>query len=499
MRINSFLEASQTIFTNSTFYLGIYSDIFLIIVILLLLLYFVFIDFISKYKFISYTLITQISIICVLILTMLIFNESYLTFYNFSFLLNNTFFNNSVKKLIIFFFIMLLLLSINYFKFEQVFKFEYYILVFLSLLGLFIIINSYDLISMYLGIELQSLCFYILATFKPYNNFSGEAGLKYFILGAFSSGMLLFGCSLLYGITGLTNFYELELFFQIMDNSYFLNSLIISIFFILIGLFFKLSAAPFHMWAIDVYEGSPTLVTAFFSIIPKIGILTLLLKFFFFLFNLYWNYFNQFILISIFLSLIIGTFSALLQVKLKRILAYSGVTHVGFLLLGLSINTIEGFYSVFFYIVIYMLLSLTLFSIILSIYKWNTYLKIKHISEVILLFKGNSILSFLFGLTLFSIAGIPPLIGFYSKFYVFVAAIQVKYYFLVLVAALISVISTIYYIRLIKLMFFKNINYYLFFKPIPIQNTLIISFFFLFNIFFFYLIFFFYYDQIFVF
>ena len=484
MKLNTFFDNTSIILTTNYNYLGIYSDFFLITVILLLITYFVFLEYKGNYKFILVNVISNISILSIILMLLLLINESEFIFFNFSFLLFNNYFTTSIKIIILIFFLILTILSINYFKLEKIYKYEYYILIFLSLLGLFIIINSYDLITMYLGIELQSLCFYILASFKFYNNFSSEAGLKYFILGAFSSALLLFGCSLLYGITGLTNFYELEIFLQYTNVNVYWKSLLISMFFILIGLLFKLSAAPFHMWAIDVYEGSPTLVTAFFSIIPKIGIITLLIKFFFFFFNTYWIYFSKIVLISAFLSLFIGTFSALNQLKLKRLLAYSGVVHVGFLLTGLSINSIQGFYSVYFYLIIYMVLSLTLFAFLLSIYKWTNLKKIKNISEVVLLFKANPVLSFILALTLFSVAGIPPLLGFYSKLYVFIVGIQAKYYFLITIIALMSVISAFYYLRIIKLIFFKNWQYFFLLKPLSSRNSLIIAFLFLINFFF---------------
>lgn len=457
-------------------FISIYPEIFLIGIILFLISYLVIYDYFFNYKIILQNVTTFFSILSLLLIVFLLFNNLYINYLVFHSLIINDAFSLYIKFIVIFFLIFLFLLSIDYLRDESIYYYEYFLIILLSLLGLIVLVSSYDLISMYLAIELQSLCFYILATFKQYSNFSTEAGIKYFILGAFSSGILLFGCSLIYGFTGLTDFYSLQLLFQ---NSFLplniLNGFIIGILFILVGLFFKLGAAPFHMWVPDVYEGSPTIITAFFAIIPKIVIISLLIRFSLTLLNYSLYYFNNLLLLCSFLSLIIGSLSALYQIKLKRLLAYSGISHVGFLIIGLSIMSLESFYSLLFYILIYMILSLNIFSILLSIRKWSNNLKIKKINEVIYLLKSNYLLAIILCITLFSMAGIPPLIGFYSKFYIFMVGLYSYFYLIVIGAAIISVISAMYYIKLIKLMFFKQFSYHFFFKKISYFNSLIIS------------------------
>lgn len=327
-------------------------------------------DYFFNYKLLLNNVINSLSILSFIFILILLMNNigNYFTIFQSLLIIDN--FTLIIKIIIIFFSLLLMLLSIDYVKKEKIYNYEFLIVFFLSILGLLFLISSYDLISMYLSVELQALSFYILATFKQYTNFSTEAGMKYFILGAFSSGILLYGCSILYGFTGITDFYSLEFFFQNTILPFeVLNSIIIGIIFILIGFLFKLAAAPFHMWSPDVYEGSPTIVTAIFAIIPKIAILAFLFRFSLKILNFNIIYINKLYLFSAILSLLIGSLAAIYQVKLKRLLAYSSISHVGFLLLGLSIMSIESYYSTFFYIFVYMILSLSIFSIILNIRK----------------------------------------------------------------------------------------------------------------------------------
>ena len=354
------------------------------------------------------------------------------------------------------------------------------------LLGMMTIISSNSLLTFYLGIELQSLCFYILVAFKPFNNYSTEASLKYFILGAFSSGLLLFGCSLIYGFTGTINFYDLEQLFYLsgIPNSIYSGTLLGIIFFV-IGLLFKLAAAPFHVWAPDVYEGAPTIVTAVFAIVPKISIILLLTRLVSGFLSEDLLNLNQIIIYSGLLSLVVGTFGALYQVKLKRLLAYSAIGHMGFILLAFADFDVDSLFSILFYLTVYVFLSISLFSILLSIRNVSSGLKIKKINELVLLFKSNSFLAISFSIVLFSIAGIPPLLGFYSKFYVFVSLLKSNLYLIALFSSLVSVIGSLYYIRLIKLMFFKVFDYNIFYFNISKLNAYLLSFTMLLNIYFF--------------
>ena len=343
-----FNQSWQFIETTYNF-IFIYPDIFLIGILSISITYLVILDYFFKNKFILNNIAKALTIVSLVIAGLLSYNNYLINLIGFQSLFININYNNFVQLIIIGTTLFIILLSLDYFRKEKIIHFEYFILSLLALLGLFMLVYSYDLLSLYLAIELQSLCFYILTTLKPYTNFSSEAGIKYFILGAFSSGLLLFGSSILYGFTGLTDFYNLELLFQNQGLSLILtNGCLIGFIFIIAGLLFKLAAAPFHTWAPDVYEGSPTIITTFFAIIPKIAIITLFSRVIIYLLNQHIFYFNQFLIFSGVLSLFIGTFGALYQKKIKRLLAYSGISHVGFILISLSIISIESFFSFFF-------------------------------------------------------------------------------------------------------------------------------------------------------
>jgi proton-translocating NADH-quinone oxidoreductase chain N len=340
-----------------------------------------------------------------------------------------------------------------------------------STIGLMFFISSYDLVSMYLALELQSLSFYILASIRKDSAFSVESGLKYFIIGAFSSGLLLFGISMIYGLTGTTNFENLSKLFigfncftNITDTSNFLNSLenrlVFGIIFLLVGLFFKLTAVPFHMWAPDVYEGSPTPVSMIFASIPKFGIFIILVKICFFLFYDIIFLWQFMCLVCSLLSIVIGTLATLNQYKLKRFLAYSSISHVGFLLLGVAVGTIEGFQSLFFYLIIYTIMALNIWSIVLSleINKVHKYKSIRYITDLQGLVKSNPVLGYFFLINMFSMSGVPPLIGFFSKAFIFFAALEGSLNILVIVGIIFSVVSAFYYVRFIKIIFFDVTN-----------------------------------------
>lgn len=384
-----------------------------------------------------------------------------------------------VKSVILLSTIVTLILAMDYSKFENLNCFEYVILMILAVAGMMLVVSSYDLIAMYLAIELQSFCMYIIASLKRESEFSTEAGLKYFILGAFSSGLLLFGCSLLYGFTGTTNYQQLFQVFSSIDKAVDIeisNAIILGVLFILVGMLFKLSAAPFHFWAPDVYEGAPTSVTAFFAIVPKIAILSLVVRLFSFVFYgllLPWQ--EVLILCSIF-SMVIGTLGALSQNKIKRLLAYSGIGHIGYMLMGISTGSIEGIYATFFYVIIYVVMTVATFSILLSIRRQGNLSKLKYLSDLSGLFLSNPQLAFSFAIIMFSMCGIPPLAGFFSKTFVFIAAINMEMYFLAIIGVMTSVVASFYYIRIVKLMFFdpktqvNNLN------VLSKENSLFLSF-----------------------
>jgi len=473
--------------TNGSF-IGVYPEIFLMISVLFLIVFLVVLDYIFKYKFILSALTGRLTLFIFSLTFLLLLNNFELKTVIFDYLLISNYFINLIKCIVLISLSICICVSFNYIKVEKIVQYEYFLLLILVLLGIFTIASANDLITMYLAIELQSLSFYVLASIKIFSNFSTEAGLKYFILGAFSSGVLLFGSSLIYGFTGITNFYDLNLLFNnlpYIDESIYWG-LILGIIFVSTGILFKLGAAPFHMWLPDVYEGIPTIVTMVFAIVPKIAIFCLFLNLginFFFVTLFTWK---QLLIVSSILSVTIGTLGALYQVKLKRLLAYSAISNIGFMLLGFSNLSIDGIFAMSFYIIVYMIISLNLFSIILILRKRINNLKFKKINELILLFKSNTAVAVIFSLILFSIAGIPPLMGFYSKFYIFLSIIKDQNYWLAILIASISVIASMYYIRLIKLMFFKVFNNWVFFFEIGKLESFIISITFFFNIYFFF-------------
>lgn len=469
----------------NTNFIAVYPELFLIIIISFLIAFLVVLDHVYEYKFFLSSLAANI-LIWIYILFAILNNNNNSNFLVFDNLLQVDSFSIFIKNILVLSLILCISISLNYVKKENFYKYEYFLLIGLASLGMFTIVSSNDLITMYIAIEIQSLCFYILAAIKIYNNFSTEAGLKYFILGAFSSGMLLFGCSFIYGSLGTTNFNEMKVLFnhfeETTDNP---QTLVLGILFVIIAILFKIGAAPFHMWLPDVYEGVPTIVTAIYSIVPKIALFALFVKLNISL--MYENsfYFNQILLFSAGLSIVIGTLGALYQSKIKRLLAYSAISHVGFLLIAFTSFTNWSIFSLFFYLLVYILISINIFTVLLVLRKVDNNLKIKKINEIVILFKSNPLLAINFCLVLFSIAGIPPLVGFYSKLYIFISAIKAEYYAIVILAAVFSVIASMYYIRLIKLMFFKNFNYWSLFYEIPKKESLILSSIFFFNVFFF--------------
>ena len=340
-----------------------------------------------------------------------------------------------------------MLTSSKYLQISKINKIEYPVLVLSAILGMMVMISSNDLIVFYMGLELQSLALYVLASFNRDNLLSTESGLKYFILSALSSGLLLYGCSLVYGFAETTNFNQI-----LINSNNTEYGLTFGIVFILVGLAFKISAVPFHMWAPDVYQGSPTSVTIFFAILPKIAALTVFIRF---LYVPFVNMIDQWQMIIIFLSIasmIFGAVAAIGQTNLKRLVAYSSIGHMGYALAGLSVGTNEGIQSSITYMSIYLVMNLAFFSCLFMLRRNETYYeKIEDLSG---LSKNHPILSFSLLVILFSLAGIPPLAGFFAKFYIFMAVIEQSMYFLAVVGLLSTVIAAFYYLRIIKIIYF---------------------------------------------
>ena len=321
--------------------------------------------------------------------------------------------------------------------------FEFPILIFISLLGFFLLVSSNNLLVMYLSIETISLSLYVLAAIKKNNALSTEAGLKYFILGALSSGLLLFGCSLVYYSSGLIDFDSLSN--VQVDNAFLIGSI-----FILISLLFKIAAAPFHMWAPDVYEGAPTIVTFYFATVPKIGILYLIYVLLFGPFYMI-SQLQTLLIISGLLSITIGTFGAIYQNRIIRLVAFSAIAHIGFIILGFSTGTFIAVYSSFIYILVYIIMSFNTFTFILAVFPDK-----KYFADLLSYYKLNPVLAITFAFSLLSIAGIPPLAGFFSKFYILYSLIENNLYVVSAIAIILSVIASYYYIRIIQWMYFNR-------------------------------------------
>ena len=399
----------------------------------------------------SSKLIFNISLLVLLITATIILNET-------SNVNRTTLFNNSVvidymsslmKIITLVGAFLVLLISSNYLKIFNIFKIEYPILILSSVLGMMVMISSNDLMVFYIGLELQSLALYVLATFNRDQLKSSEAGLKYFVLSALSSGLLLYGCSLIYGFSGSTNFNVISN--QLNSTNYVLT---FGIVFILVGLAFKISAVPFHMWAPDVYEGSPTSVTLFFSIVPKIAALTVFIRF---LYVPFLNLIDQWQMIIIFLSIasmLFGAIAAIGQTNIKRLIAYSSIGHIGYTLAGLATGSNEGIQTSIIYIIIYVIMNLAFFSCLLMLKRNDQYYE--DIDDLSGLSKNHPLLSLSLLVILFSLAGIPPLAGFFAKFYIFTAVIEQSMYFLAIAGLLSTVIAAFYYLRIIKIIYFDK-------------------------------------------
>tara|TARA_B100000378_G_scaffold158089_1_gene127282 strand:+ start:530 stop:1942 length:1413 start_codon:yes stop_codon:yes gene_type:complete len=354
-----------------------------------------------------------------------------------------------MKVLTLLFCLFVLLSSKDYVKSTSIDKIEYPIIILASTLGMILMISSYDLIVFYLGLELQSLGLYILSSFRRDDEKSTEAGLKYFVLSALASGLLLYGCSLIYGFTGSTNF---EVISANLDGSN--TGAVFGIVFIIVGLAFKVSAVPFHMWTPDVYEGSPTSVTSFFALVPKIAALSVFIRFMYVPFI---NVINQWQIIIVFLSIasmILGAVAAIGQNNIKRLMAYSSIGHMGYALAGLATGTNAGIQSTIIYLTIYLVMNLGAFGCIFMMKRENVFYE--NINELSGLSKNHPVLSLSFLIILFSLAGIPPLAGFFAKFYVFMSVIEVKMYALAVIGLVTTVVSAFYYLRIIKVIYFDK-------------------------------------------
>ena len=417
-------------------------ELFLSIAIMFLLMLGVFIK--KSFKLVS--LLTILSLIFAIALVLNQPNEI-IKIFNGSYIIDKL--SIFMKVLTLLFCVFVLLLSKDYIKNNSIDKIEYPIIILASTLGMILMISSYDLIVFYLGLELQSLCLYILASFKRDDERSTEAGLKYFVLSALASGLLLYGCSLIYGFTGSTNF---EIISENLSEGN--TGAVFGMVFIIVGLAFKVSAVPFHMWTPDVYEGSPTSVTSFFALVPKIAALTVFIRFMYVPFINVISHWQTIIIFLSIASMILGAVAAIGQSNIKRLMAYSSIGHMGYALAGLAPGTNAGIHSTIIYLTIYLVMNLGAFGCIFMMKRENVFHE--KINDLSGLSKNHPMLALGFLIILFSLAGMPPLAGFFAKFYIFMAVIEAKMYTLAIIGLVTTVVSAFYYLSIIKVIYFDK-------------------------------------------
>lgn len=347
------------------------------------------------------------------------------------------------------------IMSREFFKLEGDNRFEFPVLLVLATIGMMVMVSANDLMSLYMGIELQSLSLYVLAAFKRDSERSTEAGLKYFVLGALSSGVLLYGCSLIYGFIGSTNFTSIAAAISNMGEGEAPIGAIVGLVFVLSGLAFKISAVPFHMWTPDVYEGSQTPVTAFFAVAPKVAALALLARTLYVPFGDMSGSWVQVIIFMSVASMLLGSFAAIMQTNIKRLMAYSSIGHVGFALLGLIAGNAEGLRGVMIYMAIYLVMNVGMFVCIMTMRRKEDGM-VEDISELSGLGQNHPIMAAFISIFMFSLAGVPPLAGFFGKWYVIIPIVNAGYFPLAVIAVLASVVGAYYYIRIVKIMYFDE-------------------------------------------
>ena len=347
--------------------------------------------------------------------------------------------------------VLTLIMSVGFAKAEKFDKFEYPVLIMLATLGMLLMVSANDMIALYLGLELQSLALYVIAAINRDSVRSTEAGLKYFVLGALSSGMLLYGISLVYGFTGNTGFDAIAAALSGGERQI---GLVFGLVFVLAGLAFKISAVPFHMWTPDVYEGAPTPVTAFFAAAPKMAAMALLVRVTVGAFEPVAPDWQQIVVFVAIASMILGAFAAIGQRNIKRLMAYSSIGHMGYALVGLAANTEAGVRGVAIYMLIYLVMTLGTFAFILAMRRKEG--NVEQIDDLAGLSSTNPVMATILTILMFSLAGIPPLAGFWGKWYVFLAAINAELYALAIIGVLASVVGAYYYLRIIKIMWFDE-------------------------------------------
>jgi NADH-quinone oxidoreductase subunit N len=361
-----------------------------------------------------------------------------------------------------------LIMAAPFWRNHKLNRFEFSVLLLLSVAGMMVMVSARDLISLYLGIELMSLSLYVIAAIDRENIRSTEAGLKYFVLGALSSGMLLYGSSLIYGFTGTVSFAGIAA--AAKEPSL---GLIFGIVFLFAGLAFKVSAVPFHMWTPDVYEGAPTPVTAFFAAAPKVAAIALFCRVAVTSFPAIASQWQQIVVFVAIASMVLGAFAAIGQKNIKRLMAYSSIGHVGYALVGLAPGTATGISSVMIYMSIYLAMTLGTFACIIAMRRDGG--QVEEIDQLSGLARTQPVMAFVLAALMFSLAGIPPLAGFFAKFYVFLAAIEGKFYILAVIGVLASVVGAYYYLRIVKIMYIDEPAQQFLPMPKPVAAVLLLS------------------------
>lgn len=425
--------------------------------------------------------LTNISILIIFLSYFIVVTDMVISIklFNNSFILDNLAF---YLKLIILVFVFFCFFSLSDFLFfAKINRFEYFLLILSVILSLLLLVTSYDLISIFLALEMQSLCFYVLASFKKENSLCLEAGLKYFVFGAFSSSILLFGIFLVFYFTGTTSFDKIYLILSTVDfhNFFFFSKffflLLNSFFLIFLTLLFKLGSFPFYFWLPDIYEGSPTFSVLIFALLPKIVIFTLFLRILKIICD-FQIFFKYFFLFCAFFSIFIGIFLTFQQKNIKRFLAYSSISHVGFMLLPLLTPSIEAIESLFFYLFPYMITTFILWNTLFFMNHKTLVDKSKVLSNFIFLAKDNFYLALILFFTFFSLAGIPPLLGFLAKLNVFFVAVNMHLYLPTMVILLLTILSGFYYLKIIKLVFFESLKKIFLYRSLNRIISLLLSF-----------------------
>ena len=349
-----------------------------------------------------------------------------------------------------------LLMGWQWLEAESLGKFEVPVLVVFSILGMWLMVDANSLLSLYVGLELQSLCLFVLAAIHRENRASAEAGLKYFLLGALSSGLLLYGASLVYGATGSLGFAEIATFVKPLatNPSALPIGMLVGMILVISGLAFKISAVPFHMWTPDVYEGSPTPVTSFFAVAPKVAAMALLVRILLGPFAEMHESWHQIILLLTLLSMVLGAFAAITQSSIKRLLAYSSIANMGYAMIGLTVGTSDGIASLLLYLAIYAVMTIGAFGTILLLRRGGV--SLDRLSDLAGLGRHHPKTALALAIFMFSMTGIPPLAGFFGKYFVFLAAIQAGAYVLAVVGVLTSVVAAYYYLRIVKIIYFDE-------------------------------------------